>query len=62
MAKHFFTVAGKQYPVDEILAVVPTSDGVQIRWARRGDVNLKGITSQEVMFKIDEAKASTDND
>lgn len=57
-----FTVAGHKYSALGVYAVVPTEDGCIVRWAHGHEEELKGITSQEVLFKIEEAKSSTDSD
>jgi hypothetical protein len=57
-----FTVAGTKFPAYGVLAVVPDREGCQVRWASGRTQYLRGITSQEVMFKIEEAKAHADSD
>jgi hypothetical protein len=52
-----FKLKGQEFPAEGILAIVPREDGVEIRWAQRAPVIIKGITTQEVMAKVDEAKA-----
>jgi len=57
-----FIVSGKTYTALGVYAVVPTETGCIVRWAHGQEEELEGITSQEVLFKIEEAKASTDSD
>jgi hypothetical protein len=54
-------VSGKQYPAYGIVAVVPTDKGCIVRWVSGRVQKFTGVTSQEVLFKVDEAKASTDS-
>lgn len=57
-----FTMKGKSFPAYGIVAVVPQENGCVVRWASGRVETFVGATSQEVLFKIDEAKASTDSD
>ena len=55
-----FTVAGKTYNALGVYAVTPTKTGVVVRWAHGDEEEFDGITSQEILFKIEEAKSSAD--
>lgn len=60
--KREFTVSGKTYNALGVYGVTPTEDGCVVKWAHGKEKKFKGVTSQEILFKIDEAKSRTDSD
>jgi hypothetical protein len=57
-----FILKSQAFPAYGIVAIIPTETGCKVKWGSGREEVFDGITSKEVQFKIDEAKASTDSD